>query len=187
MAFAISFSIEQADNGKVLVFTDTSTDTDSETISNVSLSITYKDVVYNLFTSYPGVDNSAPISNKWDFGNTKNIVLDGSTVKFEENLSGTSNVFEDGVIIVNYTIVSMTSVTSNITGEILLDYNSKYYVYNLAKSVPYKIEGSYAYNKSVEESCVASVLLEGMQYSAAVGQKQKALDILDMINDIRTR
>jgi hypothetical protein len=168
----LSFSIEQSDDGKILVLSDT-TDWVSPYSSTDTL-VTH--VTINM--SWNGTNNSTSVVNDSYTTPTPqtNLVW---TIESGEFTNG-SSAFVDGFYTFEYNATANgTAYQSEII--VLLDYNSKKYSYDLYMNAPYKLKDSLYYNKDVERCALSNVLLKGMQYNAAVNQTLRATDILQSI------
>ena len=68
----------------------------------------------------------------------------------------------------------------------MLDWNTKYYDFQLVKNLPYKLDNNqFSYNSDIEQSMVFDILKRGLQNSAAVGQLTKVTDILEIIENFK--
>jgi len=98
---------------------------------------------------------------------------------------GATQPFADDVynIIITYT----TSPASDpVNSNVLLDYNTKYYKYQIIYNLPIDIANNdFKYNKDVEKYIVFDVLLFGVQSAATVGQLTRVDNILGVIENFK--
>lgn len=165
--------IDETDNGKNIIITDVTqnfADTANTGVTHVVISITDPDAVVHDLIDEDITQPAAQSDLTWTIPATD---------------LGYTETYPDGffTIDVEYT----TSPASDpVSAEVLLDWEMKYYDFQLVKDLPWKLENTqFAYNKDIENSMVFNVLKRACQYSANVGQKTKANDILDLIENFK--
>lgn len=170
-AYTPLIKVDQTDNGKTIHIVDqTAWDNTAATgVTNVKIDLT-------IGTTTVVMVNAAPSGQ-----HQNDLVYDLTN----EDFSGSDIAFDDGAVTITYTLTVTAPDTITVgTFEVFLDYNSKLYTLTLAKDVPYNLGARIAYNSYVEYSALVDTLYKGMVYSAAVGQIQKAEDILETLNNL---
>jgi hypothetical protein len=170
MAVTLAISVDQVDNGETITITDTSNwaNTAATGVTNVTIGITYDGTLYAAVVNENFTPPCTQSQLTWDIDCATKLSVD---------------VPIDGKITISYVVTGSDGGT--LTKDVLLDYNSKLWEYTKYKDMPYSFrDGNPAFNTYVQDAALASVLVEGMQYSAEVGQEDKMNFILGTINNL---
>lgn len=174
MAFALALTVDQTDNGQSISFIDSSnwTNTADTGVTAVTISVTIGTTTYSDVVDETYVVPISMAELSWSVDVT-DLGVDADTA------------INDGKITIEYVVTGGTgSVT--LEKDVLLDYNAKYWEYTKYKDLPYSYwNGKPTYNQLVQNAALATVMVNGLQYSAEVGQTTKMNLILDTINDLR--
>ena len=152
---ALALTFNQSDSGKVFTITDASTDvviTDSAV-----LAVTWNDVAYPI-----------TLPATWAVGESIDIT------PTDVGQASDDNSFLDGVYSVSYAFAGQTTVIYNT----LLDYNVKYYVYNMLRQVPDVFNANPCKSVDVQRALFMFTFLKSLEFSAACGQVNNINTIL---------
>ena len=169
----IQLTVDQTDNGLNLVITDSTvwSSTSNTGVTAVAIDIIFDSVTYHVVTESP--TQPCPQSAlTW-------------TISSTDVGYGTGTAFTDGIYTINATYTT-SPATDPLSAQVYLDWNAKYYDFNLVKNLPYKLDNNqFVFNTLVEQSMVFNTLVKGAQYNAAVGQPTKVNDILQIIENFK--
>lgn len=158
MAATLALTFSQADGGKQFILTDASTEIVDYPTSVITIS-------YNGATPV-NVSSLLPV----DWGSGKTV-----TITPEDLLQASdNNPFLDGVYTVEYNTATVAKVSYNT----LLDYNVKYYVYNMLRQVPDVFNANPCKSADVQRALFMFTFLKSLEFSAACGQVNNINTIL---------
>lgn len=169
----IQLTVDQTDNGLSLIITDSTvwSDTANTGVTAVTIDIIFDSVTYHVVAESP----SQPCPQS---------VLTWTIPSTDVGYS-TGVPFTDGIYTINCTYIT-SPVSDPLSAQVLLDWNAKYYDFNLVKNLPHKLDNNqFVFNTQVEQSMVFNTLVKGIQYNAAVGQTTKVNDILAIIENFK--
>ena len=169
----IQLTVDQTDNGLNLVITDSTvwSNTANTGVTVVAIDIIFDSVTYHVVTESP--TQPCPQSAlTW-------------TIPSTDVGYSTGVPFTDGIYTINCTYTT-SPASDPLSAQVYLDWNAKYYDFNLVKNLPYKLDNNqFVFNTLVEQSMVFNTLVKGAQYNAAVGQTTKVNDILQIIENFK--
>ena len=170
MPAELNFTVDQTDNGKYINFVDTSTwDNPADTgVTNIKIEIEGNNGI-----SYITIQQSYSTVKPQ---NSLNFLIPITDFGYSTALAPV-----DGAYKITYTVAG-TGLSGVLIKDVLLDYNSKFFIYTLFKELPYKFPLGMKWNADIQEAVIGDVLLTAMEYAADVGQVQKMDDFLEAIN-----
>lgn len=169
----ILMHINETDNGKNIIFTDVTQDfgdTADTGVTHVQIDITDPD---SNTTTVIDEDIDQPAAQSdltWTVPATD---------------LGFTETYDDGFYALEITYTT-SPASDPLTATVFMDWNMKYYDFQLVKSLPWKLDDTqFAYNSQVQESIVFNTLKRVCQYAASAGQTDKANTILELIEDFK--
>jgi len=159
MALALTF--KQSNNGKTLTITDAS---DAGTnMDGAQITIEFNDKTFS------------PELDTWSVGDSVEVT--------PSDLGQDADKFTDGVYKVSYTNDAVGD--SDVSYNVLLDYNVKYCVYNILRQLPdIHAANDLCTKPEVQQATAMHTFLKSLEYSAACGQTNEIRTILAMLQKL---